>query len=283
MEPLQNIDRRGEIDPSINLAIEGSSGNDMGEPELRATNLATEALILDGDRLAEIGEVNGAIAKYRQACKIDPSINLAIEGSSGNDMGEPESRATNLATEALILDGDRLAQAGDAEGAIAKYRKALAIDPSRHDELGKLETRAGSFPRFTNIYDLILSGSYQEAALQLKEVFAANPSLKEAVDTDYLNELCWFGSLNGHAVDVKETCELVGELAPENGAYLDSRGVNRGILGDYQGAIEDLEYAIEWFSENGYQHLVEEREDWVLKLKAGQNPFDNATLESLKN
>ena len=77
-----------------------------------------------GDQLANNKDTKGAIAKYMEARDIDPSINLATDALSSSVVGDPELRARTLATEALILDGDRLAEIGEVNGAIAKYRQA---------------------------------------------------------------------------------------------------------------------------------------------------------------
>ena len=87
----------------------------------------------------------------------------------------------------------------------------------------------------------------------------------------------------GYAADVMDACEQAVELAPDNGEYRESRGLARALTEDYAGAIEDFEFFVDWSEETGErENLRSEREVWITKLEAGQNPFDEETLESLR-
>ena len=53
---------------------------------------------------------------------------------------------------------------------------------------------------------------------------------------------------------------------------------------DYAGAIEDFEMFVSWTKENGqYDDYGVKREAWITELKAGRNPFDEETLEELRD
>ena len=81
-----------------------------------------------------------------------------------------------------------------------------------------------------------------------------------------------------------DACEKGVELEPENGAYHDRRGLARALTGDYEGAIEDFMFFVEWSKENGlYEQYGAQREAWIAELSARRNPFDEATLEVLLN
>lgn len=98
------------------------------------------------------------------------------------------------------------------------------------------------------------------------------------------NNLCWFGSLWGYAADVPDACDRAVALQPDNGAIYDGRGIARASTGDYAGAIEDLQYFVDWSKENDlHGEYIVKREAWIIALEAGRNPFDEATLEALKN
>lgn len=252
-----------------------SVSSDLEELETRAKDLATQTLIDSGDGLARQGDVKGAVEKYREALAIDPSISEKI--------GDPEAKAKDIAFQSLVDSGDNLARAGNVEEAIAKYREALAINPSFKNDYGDPEARANTLAVLPILYDLINSGKYQEAALKFSEAFSTTPRLKDSIDTYYLNGLCWNGSVYGYAADVKDACELLGELAPDDGNFRNSRGLNRALLGDYDGAIEDFEFAIKWYTDYGYtSDFNKQREDWLDALKAGRNPFDEKTLDGLR-
>jgi len=100
------------------------------------------------------------------------------------------------------------------------------------------------------------------------------------------NNLCWLGSLNQQAEVVMPACDQAVALAPAEweGLYRDSRGVARALVGDYEGAIEDFEFFMQWTRQyNGYDQLRIKRHAWLRLLREGQNPFDAATLDMLRN
>ena len=67
--------------------------------------------------------------------------------------------------------------------------------------------------------------------------------------------------------------------------YQDSRGLARALTGDAAGAIEDFKAALETFT--AYPDIfdathLQRRKDWIEALRAGRDPFDDATLKSLR-
>ena len=50
-----------------------------------------------------------------------------------------------------------------------------------------------------------------------------------------------------------------------------------------EGAIEDFEFYVAWLEETGeYEAGGDGREAWIVELRAGRNPFDEATLKTLR-
>jgi hypothetical protein len=94
------------------------------------------------------------------------------------------------------------------------------------------------------------------------------------------------GTLNGLANDenVYTTCEEIVSLKPENGLYRDTRGLNRALRGDYDGAIEDFEAFVAWAEKEipDETNKIEKRKAWIEALRRGKNPFDEATLAELR-
>jgi tetratricopeptide (TPR) repeat protein len=93
---------------------------------------------------------------------------------------------------------------------------------------------------------------------------------------------CWYGSLFGDARRVLDSCDRAVDLAPKSrGEPLAWRGVARALSGDRAGAIADLEAAMaRW--DGGSQWgspYVKRRREWLRQLKAGKDPFDEATLD----
>jgi regulator of sirC expression with transglutaminase-like and TPR domain len=72
------------------------------------------------------------------------------------------------------------------------------------------------------------------------------------------------------------------ELEPGNGAYYNHRGLTRALTGDYDGAIEDFEFYLEWGQSEQPQERLDKHQEWIEQLGAGENPFDQATLEELR-
>lgn len=107
------------------------------------------------------------------------------------------------------------------------------------------------------------------------------------------NQICWWGTLTGAAADVVDACEQGVNLDPDNGNIRDSRGVNRALHGDSQGAIDDFRAYVAWAEaqmENidndaeaeEYAAAIARRKAWITALEAGEDPFDDATLEALR-
>ena len=56
----------------------------------------------------------------------------------------------------------------------------------------------------------------------------------------------------------------------------------RDMRGDHAGAIEDFQFFISKANKEGYADLVSVRQGWIAALRAGQDPFDDATLEAMR-
>lgn len=133
-----------------------------------------------------------------------------------------------------------------------------------------------------NIKRLLDGREISEALSLLQQIQETDPTALEETDAVFWNRFCWWGSLYGYAQDVKDACDKAVELDPEN-VWQDSRGVNRALLGDYAGALADFQIAVIHFEENGWsEYYIDSREEWIRALQAGENPFDAATIELLK-
>ena len=105
------------------------------------------------------------------------------------------------------------------------------------------------------------------------------------VDDDFLNgSVCFAGSTDQFASVVLPACERAITLNPYIGDYYDSRGLARALTGNRQGAIADFKFYVQWATTQAQynKHLVDERNGWIQKLEAGQNPFDAKTLQALR-
>jgi WD40 repeat protein/serine/threonine protein kinase len=144
----------------------------------------------------------------------------------------------------------------------------------------------------TRAHAEVLAGKTGDAQALYKQ------AVQEAtlVDDDFLNNnVCFAGSTDQFASVVLPACQRAVALNPYNGQYYDSRAVARALTGDRQGAIADFKFYVQWATDQylnapgvsanaqaKYKHLVDERNGWIQKLQAGQNPFDTRTLQALR-
>jgi hypothetical protein len=150
-------------------------------------------------------------------------------------------------------------------------------------------TICGALPMHPSVIQTILDeakrsidrGANQTAEAKYQE------AAQLAITTDDArlnNNVCWFGSIDGFVKLVMPTCEREIALVPRGGWIRDTRGLARALLGDYEGAIEDFTYFVEWSKGRpDYQQYMSTREKWIEALQAGNNPFDEAELKRLRN
>jgi tetratricopeptide (TPR) repeat protein len=151
---------------------------------------------------------------------------------------------------------------GDYPPAIADFTRVIELEPNSTDAY---DARARAHIR---------QEEYDQALADLAQSVVIDPNFARGH-----NNLCWYGSLLGHAAEVMQSCEQAVALAPTAAAYRDSRGVARAMLGDLPGAIEDFEYYVAFMKSRGLED--KDRTSWIAQLKAGVNPFDRATLKAL--
>lgn len=129
-------------------------------------------------------------------------------------------------------------------------------------------------------------GEYEKALGALRLAVELDPQVELILASDLAqayNAVCWWGSLDGQAETVLPVCERAVELKPDNGSYRDNRGLARALTGDYRGAIEDFQFYVDWGEQaERPEEMLNKRRDWIQQLEAGQNPFDEATLEALR-
>ena len=122
-------------------------------------------------------------------------------------------------------------------------------------------------------------GMYAESISKFLLAQGLDEAVVETIDDDaILMNLCVDGSLfSDDPANVKNACERAVRLSPENGNIRDKRGINRLLLGDRQGAIEDFEIAVSWYekqkSDEGAYLRAQLRQDWINQLTSGKDPL----------
>jgi tetratricopeptide (TPR) repeat protein len=97
------------------------------------------------------------------------------------------------------------------------------------------------------------------------------------------NALCWFMSIAGDPEGALEHCELALAIDPSGNNY-DSLGLALALLGQYEEAVKAFQTSQNLMKQQDparYKLLSTSRLAWIEALSAGENPFDEATLEAL--
>ena len=189
---------------------------------------------------------------------------------------DPE-KAEFIARQGLAMAVEKV----DLEGAKAKFKQAYKIDPANVN-LAELETEANQLAAQTVIErgtNSVEQGNVTEALSLYKQAQKLDPNLE--IDARSWNQLCKYGSIYRHAEQVLFACEKAVELAPNDGGYLDSRGLARALTGDRKGASEDFQAYVH--SPRKAPSAKSKRQQWIETLKKGENPFTDEVLEDLKN
>ena len=294
-QEAQKYDSKIDLDPRTR----NITGND---PKAVAQQLAARAKVDDGRRLAQRGEIDKAIAAFQEAQKYDSKIDLdpGTRDTTGND---PKAVAQQLAARAkvddgirLVDDGRQLAQRGEIDKAIAafqeaqKYDSKIDLDPGTRDTTGndpkavaqQLAARAKAQARVDEGRRLAQRGEIDKALRAYAEARKLDPSLE--TDAEFWNAVGWNFGLSGHAAEALKASEKAVELAtkgndPSLALIRDTRGLARALTGDKQGAIKDFEAFI---SSDRRPELKASRQQWVVALRNGQNPFTPEVLAVLR-
>src|SRR5262249_18547252 len=213
--------------------------------------------VVEGNNSARAGEVDSAVASFRKALELDPTLRL-----------DPEADARRLAAEALVGKGQSLAKAGEVDNAVASFRRALQLDPTLHLDPEAEARRFALEALVRKGRQLVRHGKVKDAIAAYAGAERLDPTLK--VPAQSWNDSYWFGSVWRHDGEVMFACERAVELEREDWGIRDSRGVARAMTGDVKGAIEDFQ---EYIKKS--QNIVSKskRQRWVDALRAGEDPF----------
>ncbi|MGB0385074.1 MAG: CHAT domain-containing protein [Ardenticatenaceae bacterium] len=307
-----------------NLTLAESNQYFLGEnyrqtcENLPIHDTVVEPLITEGRSLAKTGDIDGAIAKFKEALALIPSLEL-----------EPEAEAKKIAGESLVQEGKSLAYQGDIDRALAKFQEGLEFAPNLETEIEATKRDLAS-TLVQEGWDLAREGDIDEAIAKFEEALALDASLELEPEADALtavafveygtelarqgdieealakfaeaqalyseveidardwNALCWYGSLWGQAAEVMDACERAVELASgyEKEWIRERRGLARALTEDYAGALEDFQSCSGFCLFDSLtleRHLSFTRQELIPELEAGRNPFDAETLEALMN
>ena len=226
--------------------------------------------------MAPSGDVEGAIEKFTQAKELDAK----------SFSFDPKVEADRVASaQHHVTQGPDLANKGVLEGALAEYSKEL--DPSLKLQADQeVNRRAISYFQNTE-RQLVQQGKVSEALTAYAKAVAtydraASLDLDGRSRAEIGKNLCWFGSILGHASEVMEACEEAVRRAeglnPLNWSIRDSRGLARALADRKDAAIEDFQFFVDHTTD---QTRKVQRQAWVEALRKGQNPFTPELLSQL--
>jgi WD40 repeat protein len=127
----------------------------------------------------------------------------------------------------------------------------------------------------TQADELALRGDL-DGARELFEQLVAADDIRE--NGEIQTAICRLGALGELAETIISACNRATELRPDNAVTLESRGIANALLGNYALAAADLRQVIALEPEANPQ-----RDNWLLTLDAGNNPFDGVIRRGLRN
>ncbi|NER96889.1 MAG: hypothetical protein F6J86_24070 [Symploca sp. SIO1B1] len=240
------------------------------QPE-KLRSAAASVLVRQGENLIQSGNFDEAVAKLQQAIEWNPNLQFNAE---------------KKAAPALVLEGWYLIADGKMTEAVTKFNQALALDPSLdlNPDTAKIDQDPEtliekSVAKVNEGRRLAREEKTEEAIAAYEEAQKLDPKLK--ISAGDWSSLCWNGSLNGYPAEVMFACEQAVALESQHGVIRDSRGLARALTGDREGAIEDFEASLNWYSGSGTYEEEWQRRGWISTLRTGKNPFTPEVIEEL--
>ena len=268
------------------------------------------ALIADG------AEEFGAQTSTVKAVAFSPDGSLMASGDEDgrvilwnidefDQIGQPIVIGDNAVTDLSFSRDGRWLLSGDSSGSIrlvAMDMRALSHQACDIASRNLSDSEWGRFfgdrPRHITCPEATareadgyaISGDTSTAARLFNDALGA---ALEIDDRDNLNDICWLGSLDGFAKLVAPACDRAAQSAGSIWGYhldyIDSRGVERALVGDVKGAISDFSDEITYITEHP-QHdprydaaYVGLRKSWIKDLESGRTPFaDKELLRQLR-
>jgi WD40 repeat protein/serine/threonine protein kinase len=230
--------------------------------------------ILEAQLIAQQGEIEHANNLLRVAVEIEPQLNI-----------KPEVMVNKYAALGHLYEAKQTAVvAGDLEATIAHLQAALNLDPTLDFDATFEAGRLYAPFLVGEATQLIENGNVNEGLLLLKRASQYDPEL--ILTYSDLYAICKWGSLWNRAQDTITFCDLLYAQDPTSNddpyfRYIRSRA--RALIGDYQGALDDLQFFVDWWIDNGYDAIeIEEEQRWIDILLNGRNPFTAIVLEELR-
>jgi tetratricopeptide (TPR) repeat protein len=137
---------------------------------------------------------------------------------------------------------------------------------------------------------LLVERDRQQAVRAQRNTFSRLVTLSiQSPNADTSRSVCLYGSIAGFGEVVLPACDhgvalTQAQNPDEDGPYRDARGVALALIGEYERAVEDFEAAVRYFASedvNLYDQYGYIRDEWIARLRQGQNPFDERGILAL--
>ena len=262
---IDDLNRATTIRPDragthLNLAVAYMERGGANDPDLAIESL-DEAVSIQTDypsafvnRAAafivrgEEGDIDRALEDIEAALEIDSDLSAAYL-NRGN---------------AYVARGT----GGDLQNAMREFSEAIRLDPASPQAL---------FNRGL-VYSEI--GELDRSLTDLRRAQELSPT-----EEVYNRTLCRQMAVSGDAENGRDFCKLALEYDPE-GLSRDVMGLANALSGRVPLAIADFESFVEWVDDSPKatckSRYLESRVSWLNALRAGEDPFDEATLYDLR-
>jgi tetratricopeptide (TPR) repeat protein len=274
---VDELAKTGDIDRAGALYRRADELDHPGEkprdrlPELN--RLAAEGLVYRGTAMAGNGDVDAGLALLRKAIALDPSRQL-----------DPEAVAKKASAGHLVREGERRALEGDFEAALPLYTKAKELDATLGFDPRQRAAQYAAGGLIGKAILLSYRGEIKQALAALKRAQELDP--KREMTSEQWNQLCWNGSIWGHAAEVMFACERAVAMDEGSGRFgsADSRGLARALVGNLEGALADfLDFVDAASSADAIGDIVAQRKSWIARLERGENPVTPEVLAELQS
>jgi tetratricopeptide (TPR) repeat protein len=234
--------------------------------------LAAEGFVVRGSAMAGNGYVEDGLVLLRKAIALDPSRKL-----------DPEAVARTASARHFLREGERRARDGDFEAALPLYTKAKELDATLDFDPRQRAAQSAASGLVNKVRLLSYRGDIAQALATLERARQLDPTRE--MTSEQWNQLCWNGSVWGHAAEVMFACERAVEMDEGSGNFgsIDSRGLARALVGNLEGALADFREILDVLSVgNGVDEIIAQRRSWIARLERGENPVTPEVLAELR-
>ncbi len=267
---LRGVDLRGANLSAAYLRGANLSGANLRDANLRGADLSRANLMGGNLRSANFSDANLRGANLSGADLSDTNLSSAY--LSGADLRGADLRGANLSGANLkVIVCNSNTKWFNARGLHETVSVSL--------ELAQDKAFAAAVALSQGI-SWVKEGKIKEAQEAFKQAQIVDESLSNSAE--FWNSICWVGCLHGYAKAVLRFGEKAVTLDPDNKSYQNSRGLARVLTGDFVGALEDFQAAVDSGALDYSEDVKQRRLRWIEALKSGNNPLTPEELKELR-